>query len=115
MNGPNALPCSLAMARSSQTVGERLRSRRLELGFSQRDIAAPGVSYAYISRIEGGSRTLSVRALRVLAAKLDTAPSWLEFGESDPAEELARMLLVSPNRHLPLRAFELPRRILGRD
>ena len=35
-----------------ETVGQRLRRLRLERGLSQRQLAAPGVSYAYISRIE---------------------------------------------------------------
>ena len=42
-----------------ETVGQRLRRLRLERGLSQRQLAAPGVSYAYISRIEadrGGPR-----------------------------------------------------------
>jgi len=42
--------------RSKQTtvegIGERLKRLRLERGFSQRDLSSPGVSYAYISRIE---------------------------------------------------------------
>jgi Helix-turn-helix len=40
----------------------------------------PGVSYAYISRIEVGQRNPSVKALRKLAAALGVAPEWLETG-----------------------------------
>ena len=50
-----------------ETIGQRLRRLRLERGFSQRDLAEKGVSYAYISRIEGGARRPSVKALRMLA------------------------------------------------
>jgi transcriptional regulator with XRE-family HTH domain len=46
--------------RSKQTtaegIGQRLKRLRLERGFSQRDLSSPGVSYAYISRIEAGAR-----------------------------------------------------------
>ena len=55
---------------AGETIGERLKRLRLEKGFSQRELAAPGVSYAYISRIEAGSRQPSVKALRRLAAAI---------------------------------------------
>lgn len=63
-----------------ETVGERLRRLRLERGLSQRAIAAPGVSYAYISRIEAGTRQPSMKALRKLAAKLGVTAEYLETG-----------------------------------
>jgi len=36
---------------AGETIGQRLKRLRLETGLSQRELAAPGVSYAYISRI----------------------------------------------------------------
>jgi transcriptional regulator with XRE-family HTH domain len=39
-----------------ESVGERIRRLRLERGMSQRDLAEPGISYAYLSRIEAGAR-----------------------------------------------------------
>jgi transcriptional regulator with XRE-family HTH domain len=62
-------------------IGDRLQQRRLELGLSQRDIASKGVSYAYISRIENGTRNPSVAALRKLAPKLGVSVDWLETGK----------------------------------
>jgi len=53
---------------------------------SQRDLSSPGVSYAYISRIEGGARVPSVKALRRLAAKLGVSVEHLETGEPTPVE-----------------------------
>jgi tetratricopeptide (TPR) repeat protein len=47
---------------------------------SQRELASPGVSYAYISRIEGGARRPSVKALRMLARKLGVTADYLETG-----------------------------------
>jgi transcriptional regulator with XRE-family HTH domain len=74
-------------------VGERIHQRRVELGLSQREIASDGVSYAYISRIEAGTRNPSVRALRKLAPKLGVSVEWLEtgvestrFARPEPAE-----------------------------
>ena len=49
---------------TQETVGARIRRLRISRGLSQRDISGPGVSYAYISRIENGQRLPSVRALR---------------------------------------------------
>src|SRR5438046_10598958 len=71
---------------AGETIGERLKRLRLERGFSQRELAAPGVSYAYISRIEAGTRQPSVKALRRLAAKLGVSADYLETGSDlDPA------------------------------
>lgn len=76
------------MAGRAETVGERLKRLRLERGLSQRELASPGVSYAYISRIEGGTRQPSVKALRKLARRLEVAVAYLETGRSiDEAEE----------------------------
>lgn len=87
------------------TPGERIRRRRRELGLSQREIQGAGVSYAYISRIEAGCRTPSVKALRTIAPRLGVSAHWLEFGEQDPAdvmEEAARSLMrgggLDPNQ-----------------
>ena len=65
---------------TDEPVGPRLRRLRLERGLSQRELAAPGVSYAYISRIEAGTRQPSVKALRRLAAKLGVSAEYLETG-----------------------------------
>ena len=56
-----------------ESIGVRLRRLRVERGFSQRELSSPGVSYAYISRIEAGARCPSVKALRQLARKLELA------------------------------------------
>ena len=63
-----------------ETIGQRLRRLRRDRGLSQRELASPGVSYAYISRIEGGARRPSVKALRMLARKLGVTADYLETG-----------------------------------
>jgi transcriptional regulator with XRE-family HTH domain len=68
-------------AATAETIAQRLRRLRLERGMSQRELAEPGVSYAYISRIEAGQRQPSVKALRKLAAKLGVPSDFLESGE----------------------------------
>ena len=100
--------------RPMSTVGERIRQRRLELGLSQRDLAEPGVSYAYISRLEANARKPSVHALRKLAPKLQVSVHWLESGEQDPAEQLAELVLDHQGRALPRRAVALARAVLER-
>jgi transcriptional regulator with XRE-family HTH domain len=73
---------------AGETIGQRLKRLRLERSLSQRELAAPGVSYAYISRIEAGTRQPSVKALRRLAAKLGVSADYLETGLLiDPAAE----------------------------
>jgi transcriptional regulator with XRE-family HTH domain len=89
---------------AGETIGERLKRLRLDRGFSQRELAAPGVSYAYISRIEAGTRTPSVKALRRLAAKLGVSADYLETG-SDLDEAAARELRLS-NLELSVRLGE---------
>lgn len=72
---------------AGETIGQRLKRLRLARGLSQRELAAPGVSYAYISRIEAGTRQPSVKALRKLAAKLGVSADYLETGsELDPSQ-----------------------------
>lgn len=71
---------SVTQANSAETIGARLKRLRLQRGFSQRDLSSPGVSYAYISRIEAGARTPSVKALRKLSQKLGVSVEYLETG-----------------------------------
>lgn len=63
----------------------RLRELR-EL--SQRELAdqCERVSYAYISRLEAGARTASVRAIRELARALGVTEAYLEFGHETNSE-----------------------------
>jgi len=80
--------------RSEESIGDRLKRLRLERGLTQRELAVPGVSYAYISRIEGGARQPSVKALRKLAHKLGVTPEYLELG-SELDEQERRELRIA--------------------
>lgn len=102
----------MAEESGATAIGERIRARRLELGLSQRELAEPGIGYAYISRIEADTRTPSVKALRKLAPKLGVSVAWLETGEEDPAEALARAVLESDGQPIQPEVAELARRVL---
>lgn len=86
----------------TESIGERLKRLRLERGLSQRQVSSPGASYAYVSRIEAGARTPSVKALRMLAARLGVAVEYLETG---------RGISDSDRRDLDLNDAELELRL----
>jgi transcriptional regulator with XRE-family HTH domain len=90
------------VAGGPETIGERLRRLRLERGASQRDLSAPGITYAYISRIEAGARTPSMKALRMLAKKLGVTPEYLETGSELDASELRELRLAEQELRLRL-------------
>ena len=71
---------------SDETIGARIKRLRKERGLSQRDLSSPGISYAYISRIEANARTPSVKALRKIAGKLGVTVEHLEVGAPTPTE-----------------------------
>jgi transcriptional regulator with XRE-family HTH domain len=90
----------------TEGIGSRLKRLRLQKGYSQRDLSSPGVSYAYISRIEAGARTPSVKALRKLAQKLEVSVEYLETGR-DIREVDDRELRLA-DAELELRLAEAP-------
>jgi transcriptional regulator with XRE-family HTH domain len=61
-------------------VGKRLHEAREEAGMSQRELAFPGCSAAYISRIERGERVPSLQVLRELARRIDVSEPTLAYG-----------------------------------
>jgi transcriptional regulator with XRE-family HTH domain len=95
---------SVSQASWAETIGARLKRLRLQRGLSQRDLSSPGVSYAYISRIEAGARTPSVKALRKLAQKLKVSVEYLETG---------RDIREVDDRELRLGDIELELRLNG--
>src|SRR6266436_6021591 len=95
-----------AQTSGPESIGQRLRGLRLERQLSQRELASPGVSYAYISRIEAGARRPSVKALRQLARKLSVSVEYLETG-SDLREVDERELRLA-DAELELRLANNP-------
>lgn len=72
-----------AVRRGQETIGQRLRRLRVAAGLSQRQLSVPGVTYAFISRIEAGDRMPSLRSLVRLAERLDVSALYLLTGEHD--------------------------------
>ena len=68
-------------------VGARLHAAREAAGISQRELAFPGCSAAYISRIERGERIPSLQVMRELARRVGISESELAYGHEsiDPA------------------------------
>src|SRR6188508_921540 len=61
-------------------VGQRLHEAREAAGISQRELAFPGCSAAYISRIERGERIPSLQVMRELARRIGISESSLAYG-----------------------------------
>lgn len=61
-------------------AGQRLKDAREAAGLSQRQLAFPGCSAAYISRLEAGQRVASLQLLRKIAARLGTDEEFLATG-----------------------------------
>jgi tetratricopeptide (TPR) repeat protein len=70
--------------REPESIGHRIRRLRHERGLSQRELSEPGVSYAYVSRIEAGARHPSLKAIRILAKKLGVSAEYIETGAGMP-------------------------------
>ena len=61
-------------------VGRRVFEAREAAGLSQRELAFPGCSAAYISRIERGERVPSLQVMRELARRTGVSEQELAFG-----------------------------------
>jgi tetratricopeptide (TPR) repeat protein len=66
-------------------AGLRLKAAREAAGISQRKLAFPGCSAAYISRVEAGTRIASLSILRTLAERLGVTEAYLCSGGSATA------------------------------
>lgn len=95
---------------SDENVGARVRRLRLARGLSQRQLAASGVSPAYISRIESGQRVPSVPAIRVLASRLGVTPEYLESGADIAPGEALELRLSDAELRLRLGDYSVEAR-----
>lgn len=73
-------------------VGKRLSAARESAGLSQRALAFPGCSAAYISRIERGERIPSLQVLRELAKRTGVGESELAYGHEWLDPDVAQSL-----------------------
>ncbi|MGH2995514.1 MAG: helix-turn-helix domain-containing protein [Gaiellaceae bacterium] len=92
-----------------QAVGERLKAAREQAGLSQRQLAFPGCSPAYISRIESGDRIPSLQLLRELGRRLGVSEDWLATGKAD--DDKLRGALLDAEVALRLDQVELAERL----
>ncbi len=70
----------------AKAFGRRLRELREQAGLSQRALAFPGCTSAYISRIESGERVPSLQVIHEFARRLRVSPVFLATGVADDAE-----------------------------
>ncbi len=68
-----------------EAVGRRIFDAREAAGLSQRELAFPGCSAAYISRIERGERVPSLQVMREIARRTGVSEHALAFGR-DPLD-----------------------------
>jgi transcriptional regulator with XRE-family HTH domain len=76
-------------------LGRRIRELRLLAGLSQQDLAGPGVSASYVSRLESGERHASDRCLEWLAERLGTTVGFLTAGVADDGRRELRLELAT--------------------
>src|SRR6202166_4924138 len=76
-------------------VGTDIREVRTKLGLTQAQLAAPEFSISYISAIERGKIRPSLKALAILAKRLDVPLAFLLEGSPSGAAE-ARAVGYSP-------------------
>ncbi|HET7641168.1 MAG TPA: helix-turn-helix transcriptional regulator, partial [Ktedonobacteraceae bacterium] len=74
---------------AGQAVGAKLRAARKAKKYTQGQLAAPDFSVSYISAIERGQIQPSLRALEILAHRLDLSSTDLLSGRSQQTHELA--------------------------
>jgi transcriptional regulator with XRE-family HTH domain len=72
---------------AEQRLGDAIRERREELGLSQEDLALEcGLHRTYISQLERGQKSPTLRALSLIANALQTAPADLVRLATPPSD-----------------------------
>ncbi len=94
------------------SAGRRLKEARIAAGLSQRQLAFPGCSSAYISRLEAGQRVASLQLLRKIAAKLAVDEEFLATGI--PREQAFPSELVEADVALRLDDLDTARELYER-
>src|SRR5258708_13757114 len=87
-------------------VGSNIKEVRTKLGKTQSQLAAPEFSISYISAIERGKIRPSLKALSVLARRLDVPLTFLLEGSPSDAAE-ARAVGYSPPNPPPAHHIDL--------
>jgi tetratricopeptide (TPR) repeat protein len=77
---------------SPKEVGLRLKASRERAGLSQRQLAFPGCTAAYISRLEAGARVPSLQMVNQLALRLEVTGQWLATGVEASAVQPSELI-----------------------
>ena len=77
---------------SPREVGVRLKASRERAGLSQRQLAFPGCTAAYISRLEAGARVPSLQMVNQLALRLEVTGQWLATGVEAAAVQPSELI-----------------------
>lgn len=86
-------PATVDEAPLPTPVGQRIRSRRLELGLSQAEIAEGMLSPSYVSLVESGRRQPAASALAHIAERLRIDVEYLRDGVDASVRTRARLAL----------------------
>jgi tetratricopeptide (TPR) repeat protein len=86
-------PATVDEAPLPTPVGQRIRSRRLELGLSQAEIAEGMLSPSYVSLVESGRRQPANSALAHIAERLNIDVEYLRDGVDASVRTKARLAL----------------------
>jgi len=70
-----------------RAVGERVRLAREQAGLTQRELAFPGCTPAYISRIEAGARVPSYQVLREIGRQVGLSADYLATGVHEARDD----------------------------
>src|SRR5438309_1520302 len=95
MTMPSSLEAANVGKAVAARVGTNIREVRTKLGMTQAQLAAPEFSISYISAIERGKIRPSLKALSILARRLDVPLAFLLEGSPSGAAE-ARAVGYSP-------------------
>ena len=92
------------MTNESNTIGARMRDRRVSLGYSLRDLAArTDLTASFLSQVERGEANTSIDSLRRISEALDVSMLHFlrEVHEHDPVVRAnERAILSLPNSNL---------------
>jgi len=93
---------------TSREIGERIKTRRKELGLSQEQLAeALNVTYQQVQRYENGRNKLNVENVQVIAEKLGVTLFYF-FGDKTPdssASETSTPYKIAPEENQLLKYF----------
>jgi transcriptional regulator with XRE-family HTH domain len=98
------------------SLGERLRQKRKEMGWTQEQLAArAGTTQAVIQKIENG-KSLRPRKIDKIAEPLGVLPAWLMFGDEryDDIDAEAMEILVAWQKLDPVSRAHFKRQLLGK-